>query len=124
MEIDRLTPSPRTLVPIIPGTPSGTIDHMTTTQSSRSYDGVLSWQLGAAVVVSEPLAVTPEHYLDLVTDGEHRDGSVGAVLVDVSRGASLPVVGWREYSEFTNLLIAAVSEYCEPASYPNVIATE
>ena len=56
------------------------------------------------------------------TKGEQRHGFAGHVLVEISHGASLLVVGTRGRSELTGLLIGSVSEYCvHHASCPTVI---
>ncbi len=56
------------------------------------------------------------------TKGEQRHGFAGHVLVEISHGAALLVVGTRGRSELTDLLIGSVSEYCvHHASCPTVI---
>jgi nucleotide-binding universal stress UspA family protein len=76
----------------------------------------------AADIVSQSLARARDLEPDLVIKGEHHLGSAGGVLVEISEGASLLVVGSRGHSGVTDLLIGSVSEYCaHHASCPTVI---
>jgi nucleotide-binding universal stress UspA family protein len=70
------------------------------------------FEVAAATMVSQSLALVHEHYPDLVTKGEHLCGDAGTVLVEAAKGASLLVVGSRGHSEFKGLFIGSVSEHC------------
>jgi len=69
-------------------------------------------QGAAAAIMDESLAHVYEIDDTLVSKGEIRYGSPGDVLVDVSQGAALLVLGSRGRGEITSLLLGSVSEYC------------
>jgi nucleotide-binding universal stress UspA family protein len=66
----------------------------------------------AASVLDEALDQVKRMAPALVVKGQIDRGSPGSKLVEVSRDASLLVVGCRGRNELTSLLLGSVSEYC------------
>jgi nucleotide-binding universal stress UspA family protein len=69
-------------------------------------------QEAAAEVVSDALNRVHEIEPSVVVKVEHDHGFPGNVLVDVSRGATMLIVGCRGRGEVASLIIGSVSEYC------------
>ena len=66
----------------------------------------------AAAIVDESLAHVRRIDDALVSKGEIRYGSAGHVLVDVSHGATLLVLGSRGWGYVASILLGSVSEHC------------
>jgi nucleotide-binding universal stress UspA family protein len=69
-------------------------------------------QVTAGTIVDESLAQVQELEPQIVSKGEIRFGPAGNVLVDVSQGAALLVIGSRGRGQVASLLLGSVSEHC------------
>jgi nucleotide-binding universal stress UspA family protein len=69
---------------------------------------VMAWP----AIVDESLAQVQELEPQIVSKGEIRFGPAGNVLVDVSQGAALLVIGSRGRGQVASLLLGSVSEHC------------
>lgn len=79
-------------------------------------------QVTAGAIVDESLAQVQKLEPELVSKGEIRFGPAGNVLVDVSHGAALLVIGSRGRGQITSLLLGSVSEHCvHHASSPTTV---
>ena len=79
-------------------------------------------QVTAGTIVDESLAQVQELEPELVSKGEIRYGPAGNVLVDVSEGAALLVIGSRGRGQVASLLLGSVSEHCvHHATSPTIV---
>jgi nucleotide-binding universal stress UspA family protein len=77
-------------------------------------------QVTASAIVDESMAQVQDFEPEVVSKSEIRRGPAGNVLVDVSKGAALLVVGSRGRRPVASLLLGSVSEHCVHHAVPPV----